>query len=262
VTDSQSTDVATSGAGGAQPQVRSAATLTRAVPSFAVILLADAAAAWAAVTGSWTALVVVVVCLVDGLADGIFAWVRARASFAAGTATDSRDDVLVREFLRTYLVVIGAAAIVAYMVLSGLLLKPGGERPEAPGAPFVTWQFWAVAAALVLMRAFVYWWDFVRGDEASVIPPEAVVSEPLRRLFLLQFGVLVGAVVVYWFFDSSVAGLAVILVAKAAADLVLALLERLRAARIKAAVSAGIRAERRPAGPKQRARRGGRKRRH
>ena len=90
------------------------------------------------------------------------------------------------------------------------------------------------------MRAFVYWWDFVRGGEASVIPPEAAVAEPLRRLFVLQFGVLAGALLVYWVLDSSVTGLAVLLVAKTAADVVLAVLERLRAARIKAAVAAGV----------------------
>ena len=65
----------------------SAGTLGRAAPSFAVLLIADAAAVWAAATGSWTALAVVVVCVIDGLADGIFAWRRARASFAAGSAT-------------------------------------------------------------------------------------------------------------------------------------------------------------------------------
>ncbi len=131
------------------PRVASAATLTRAVPSFAVLLVADVAAVWAAVGGSWTALVVVVVCVIDGLGDGIFAWLRARASFAAGSATDSRDQILVREFLRTYLVVIGVQAIVAYMVFGGLLLKPGGKAPLEPGAPFATWQFWAVVAGLV-----------------------------------------------------------------------------------------------------------------
>ena len=241
--------------------VPSGAALTRAVPSFTVILVADLAALWATLSGSWTALVVVMVCVIDGLADGLFAWLRARASFAAGSATDARDEVLVREFLRTYLVVIGAQAIVAYMVFSGLLLQPGGERPEEPGAAFVTWQFWAVIAALWAMRAAVYWWDFLRGGEASVIPPAAVVSEPLRRLFVLQFGVLAGALVVYWFFDSSVTGLAIILVAKTAADLVLAVLERLRAARIRAAVDAGVAPERRPEAQRQRAPRGGRKRR-
>ncbi len=87
----------------------------------------------------------------------------------------------------------------------------------------------------------MYWWDFVRGGEASVIPPEAAVAEPLRRLFVLQFGVLAGALIVYWFLDSSVAGLAVLLIAKTAADVVLAVLERLRTARIKAAVAAGVR---------------------
>ena len=117
-----------------------------------------------------------------------------------------------------------------------------------------------MVAGLVVMRAFVYWWDFARGGEASVIPPEAVVAEPLRRLFVLQFGVLAGALLVYWLFDSSVTGLAVLLIAKTAADLVLAVLERLRAARITAAVDAGVRPAPRPA-PRQRARRGGRKRR-
>ena len=111
------------------------------------------------------------------------------------------------------------------------------------------------------MRAAVYWWDFVRGGEASVIPPAAVVSEPLRRLFVLQFGVLAGALVVYWFFDSSVTGLAVLLIAKTAADLALAVLERLRAARITAAVDAGVRPASAAGAERQRARRGGRERR-
>ena len=238
----------------------SAATLGRAAPSFAVLIIADIAVVWAAVTGSWTPLVVVVACVIDGLADGIFAWRRARASFAAGSATDSRDEVLVREFLRTYLVVIGIQAVVAYMVFGGLLLKPGGEAPHEPGAAFVTWQYWAVVAGLVVMRGLVYWWDFVRGGEASVIPPEAAVAEPLRRLFVLQFGVLAGALLVYWAFDSSVTGLAILLGAKAAADVVLAVLERLRAARITAAVEAGVRPGPRQT-PRPRARRGGRKRR-
>ncbi len=243
------------------PQVASATTLGRAVPSFAVLLVADAAAVWATVSGSWAALAVVIVCVIDGLADGVFAWLRARASFAAGSATDRRDETLVREFLRTYLVVIGVQAIIAYMVFGGLLLKPGGEAPVNPGAPFATWQFWAVVAGLVVMRAAVYWWDFIRGGEASVIPPEAVVAEPLRRLFVLQFGVLAGALLVYWLLDSSVTGLAVLLVAKTAADVVLAVLERLRAARIRAAITAGIAPKGRSAGPRQRAPRGGRKRR-
>lgn len=242
------------------PRAASGVALTRAAPGIVVLLAADAAALWAAVAGSWTTLAVVVVCLADGLFDGAFAWLRARASFAAGSATDDRDDVLVREFLRTYLMIVGAQAVVAYLVFGGLLLKPGGVAPESPGAPFVTWQFWAVVSGLAVSRAFIWWWDSVRGGEASVVPPEAAVSEPFRRLFVLQFGALAGALLVYWAFHSSVAGLAVLLVAKTAADVVLAVLERLRAARITAAVEAGVRPEPRQT-PRRRSRRGGRKRR-
>ena len=242
-----------------QLSVPSAATLGRAAPGLVLLLLADAAVVWAAWAGEWSVLAVVIACVIDGLADGVFAWLRARASFAAGSATDERDQVLVREFIKTYVIVVGAQAIIAYMVFSGLLLKPGGEAPVRPGAPFITWQFWAVVAGLVVMRAAVYWWDFVRGGEAEVIPPEAAVSEPLRRLFILQFGVLAGALLVYWIFDSALTGLVVLLVAKTAADLVLAVLERLRAARITAAVAAGVMPRGVPA--RSRARRGGRKRR-
>lgn len=244
----------------ASPPVPSGATLARALPGFALLMLADLAAVWAAIAGSWSVLAVVVVCVVDGLSDGVFAWLRARASWAAGAADEPRDKVLVREFLRTYLVVMGAMVLVAYMVFGGALLKPGGEAPVDPGAAFTTWQFWAVVAGLVAMRGFLYLWDFVRGGEARFVPPAAVVSEPLRRLFVLQFGVLVGALIVYWFFDSAVAGLAVILLAKAAIDLVLALLERLRVVRIKAAVEAGIPAQGRPAERRAPAPRGGRRR--
>jgi hypothetical protein len=101
----------------------------------------------------------------------------------------------------------------------------------------------------------------VRGGEARVIPPEAVVAEPLRRLFVLQFGILAGGLVVFWFLDSSLTGLAVLLVAKAVADVALAVSERLRAARIAAAVAAGIAPRARVDAPATRARRGGRRRR-
>ena len=203
-----------------------------------MLLIADAAAVWAAVSGSWTALVVVVVCVIDGLADGIFAWRRARASFAAGSADGQpRRDARARvpaHLPRRH----RHAGVVAYMVFGGLLLKPGGEAPLRARRRLRHLavlgggrRAWSSCAALV------YWWDFVRGGEASVIPPEAVVAEPLRRLFVLQFGVLAGALLVYWAFDSSVTGLAILLVAKTAADVVLAVLERLRAARITAAVA-------------------------
>lgn len=245
--------------GGVPPSVSSAATLGRATPSFLLLLLADAAVVWAASTGEWSVLAVVIACTVDGLADGIFAWRRAKASFAAGSATDARDDVLVREFVKTYVIIVAGQAIVAYMVFSGLLLKPGGETPVELWAAFLTWQFWAVAAGFVVMRAVTYLWDFVRGGEAEVMPPEAAVWEPLRRLFILQFGVLAGALLVYWIFDSSITGLLVLLLVKTAADVVLALAERLRAARIAAAVGSGLA----PTGvaARSRAPRGGRKRR-
>jgi hypothetical protein len=242
--------------------VPSAATLGRAAPGFVFILFAGAAVVWAAAAGEWSVLAVVIACVIDGLADGVFAWLRARASFAAGSATDTRDQVLVREFIKTYLLVIGVQAVVAYMVFAGLLLKPGGKAPVEPGAPFTTWQFWAVVAGLVVMRAAVYLWDFVRGGEAEVIPPEAAVAEPLRRLFVLQFGILAGGLLVYWLLDSSLTGLVVLLVAKTAADLVLAVLERLRAARIRAAVAAGVQPRGSDlTGPQRRAPRGGRRRR-
>jgi hypothetical protein len=204
----------------------------------------------------------VIACVVDGLADGVFAWLRARASFAAGMATDTRDQALVREFIKTYLMVVGVQAVIAYMVFAGLLLKPGGKAPVHPAAPFATWQFWAVVAGLVVARAVVYLWDFVHGGEAQVIPPEAAVAEPLRRLFVLQFGILAGGLLVYWLFDSAVGGLVVLLAAKTAADLVLAVLERLRTARIAAAVAAGVAPRGSDlTGPQKRAPRGGRKRR-
>ena len=212
--------------------MRSGATLGRAAPSLILLMLADAAVVWAAWVGEWSVLAVVIACVADGVADGVFAWLRARASFAAGSATDTRDRMLVSEFIKTYLIVVGVQAVIAYMVFSGLLLKPGGKAPVEPGAAFVTWQFWAVVGGLVVARAFMYWWDFVHGGEAHVIPPEAVVAEPLRRLFVLQFGMLAGGLLVYWLFDSAVAGLVVLLLAKTAADLVLAVLDRLRAARI------------------------------
>ena len=143
-------------------------------------------------------------------------------------------------------------ALIAYMVFSGMLLKPGGKAPAEPGAAFATWQFWAVVAGLVVARAFMYWWDFVRGGEADVIPPEAAVAEPLRRLFVLQFGILAGGLLVYWVFHSALAGLIVLLLAKTAADLVLAVFERLRAARIRGGRGGRHRATRVPPSPGRR----------
>jgi hypothetical protein len=115
--------------------------------------------------------------------------------------------------------------------------------PEHPYNAFSTWQFWAVVAAFVVMRGLVYLWDFVLGDEAGFLPPAAVVGEPLRRLFLLQFGVMIVAFVIYWAFDSSTAALVVLVSLTVAGNLVLAVFERLRAARIRAAAAAGLTVE-------------------
>src|SRR5665648_952226 len=126
--------------------------------------------------------------------------------------------VLVSEFVRTYFVVVTAMALVLYMVFSGRLLKPGGGVPEGVFQPFTTWQFWGVVAGFVAVRWFTYWWDWVRGAEAAFMPPAGVVAAPLRRLFVLQFGVLVGGPIVYWPLRPSGAARVVLVVLTAAAD--------------------------------------------
>ena len=203
----------------------------------------------------------------DGAADGLTFWLRARRAQQQASDEAAKDKVLVSEFVRTYFVVIAAMALVLYMVFSGRLLKPGpgGTVPEGVYEPFGTWQLWAVIAGFVAVRWFCYWWDWVRGEEAVFMPPAGVVAAPLRRLFVLQFGVLVGGLVVYWPLQSSSAGLVVLVVLVAVAEVALAVLERLRTARVRAAYEAGQRmAPRAAAGPQDRAGkarpRGGRKR--
>ena len=72
------------------------------------------------------------------------------------------------------------------------------------------------------------------------MPPAGVVAAPLRRLFVLQFGVLVGGLIVYWPLHSSSAALIVLVLLVAAAEVGLAVLERLRTARIRVAAEAGM----------------------
>jgi hypothetical protein len=196
-------------------------------------------------------LAVVFVYVADGVADGLTFWLRARRAQGAVADEDAKDRVLVSEFVRTYFVVVAAMAIVLYMVFSGRLLKPGGGVPEGVLQPLATWQFWAVVASFVAVRWFCYWWDWVRGGEAEFMPPAGVVAAPLRRLFVLQFGVLVGGLIVYWPLASSGAALAVLILLITAAEVGLAVLERLRTARIRAAVEAGVKAE--PRDPPRRA---------
>ncbi len=234
-------------------------TLTRAAPGLVLIVAVCLLPLWGVLSLEWGVLAVVFAYVADGAADGLLAW--RRANLARGEAGQvGSDRVLVREFVRTYFTVVITMALITYMVFSGRLFKPGGVPPEHPYAAFASWQFWAVVAAFFVMRTFVYWWDFVRGDEAAFLPPAAVVGYPLRRLFVLQFGVVIIGFLIYWLLDSSTTALVVLVLLTACANLVLAVFERLRAARIAAATAAGMTVEdtrRKPAKPQPRA---GRKR--
>jgi len=217
-----------------------ATTLKRALPGIVLIALASLAPLWGVLAQDWSVLAVVFVYVADGVADGLTFWLRARRAQGAASDEDAKDRVLVSEFVRTYFVVVAAMAIVLYMVFSGRLLKPGGGVPVGVLQPLTTWQFWAVVAGFVAVRWFCYWWDWVRGAEEAFMPPAGVVAAPLRRLFVLQFGVLVGGLVVFWPLDSSSAALVVLVVLVAAAEVGLAVLERLRTARIRVAAEAGV----------------------
>ena len=219
--------------------------LKRALPSILLIAVASLAPLWGVLAQDWSVLAVAFAYVADGVADGLTYRLRARRAQGAASDEDAKDRVLVSEFVRTYFVVVAAMGLVLYMVFSGRLLRPAGGVPEGVFQPFATWQFWAVAAGFVAVRWFTYWWDWVRGEEAAFMPPAGVVAAPLRRLFVLQFGVLVGGLIVYWPLGSSGAALVVLVLLVAAAEVALAVFERLRTARIRAAVEAGVRAERR-----------------
>jgi len=224
----------------ALPAPPAGTTLKRALPGLVLIALVSLAPLWGVLAQDWSVLAVVFVYVADGVADGLTFWLRARRAQGATSDEEAKDRVLVSEFVRTYFVVVAAMALVLYMVFSGRLLKPGGVAPEGVFQAFATWQFWAVVAGFVAIRWFIYWWDWVRGGEAAFMPPAGVVAAPLRRLFVLQFGVLVGGLIVYWPLGSSAAALVVLVVLVAAAEVALAVLERLRTARIRAAVEAGM----------------------
>ena len=239
-------------AGGAVPAPPAATTLMRAAPGILLVALVSLAPLWGVLAQDWSVLAVAFVYVADGVADGLTFWLRARRAQGAISDESAKDRVLVSEFVRTYFVVVAAMALVLYMVFSGRLLKPGGGVPEGVYQPFATWQFWAVVASFVAVRWFIYWWDWVRGGEAAFMPPAGVVAAPLRRLFVLQFGVLVGGLIVFWPLRSSATALVVLVLLVAAAEVALAVLERLRTARVRAAFEAGVRAEprgERPGGP-------------
>ena len=229
----------------ATPAPPAGTTLERALPGILLIAVASLAPLWGVLAQDWSVLAVGFAYVADGVADGLTLWLRARRAQGAASDEDAKDRVLVSEFVRTYFVVVAAMGLVLYMAFSGRLLKPGGGVPEGVFQPFATWQLWAVVAGFVAVRWFTYWWDWVRGEEAAFMPPAGVVAAPLRRLFVLQFGVLVGGLIVCWPLGSSGAALVVLVIVVAAAEVALAVLERLRTARIRAAVEAGVRAERR-----------------
>jgi len=232
--------------------------LVRGLPGLVLVAVVSLAPLWGVLSLGWSVLAVAFVFVADGAADGVFVWRRAKEARGGGRADDS---VLVSEFVKTYFVVIAAMIMILYMVFGGRLLKPGGEAPAGVFDPITQWQFWALVAAFVAVRAATYGLDWVRGGEAAFMPPAAVVAVPLRRLFLLQFLVLAGGLVVFWPLRSSTTALAVLVAVVAAAQVALYVYDRLRAGRIRAAVAAGAVVTRAPVAVARAAPRGGRKRR-
>jgi hypothetical protein len=226
----------------APPAPPAGPTLARALPGIVLVAFASLAPLWGVLAQDWSVLAVAFVYVADGVADGLTFWLRARRAQAAAADEAAEDRILVGEFVRTYFVVVAAMALVLYMVFGGRLLKPGGGVPQGVFQAFATWQFWAVVAGFAAVRWFVYWWDWVRGREAAFMPPAGVVAAPLRRLFVLQVGVLVGGLIVYWPLDSSTTALVVLVLMVTAAEVLLAVLERLRTARVRAGAEPGVEA--------------------
>lgn len=221
------------GPAGAAETGRQGRALLRALPALALLAAADLSVVWGVLALGWGVLAVALVYAVGVAADGAFSRARARRARGGAAADAAGDRALVSEFFKTHLTIVVASALVAAMVFGGRLYRPEGAPADAY-APLATWQFWALAAALVGAEAFAHWCGFVRGGEAAFLPPEALVKEPLRRLFVLQGTVLILGFVVYWR-GSTAAGLVALVVVKTAADVVLVMLERLRVARIRLA---------------------------
>jgi hypothetical protein len=252
-------------AGGAQAQARAVApgahpgaALLRGLPGIVLVAAVCLAPLWGVLSLGWSVLAVAFLFVADGAADGFFVWRRAKEARGGDRAGDR---VLVSEFVKTYFVVVAAMLMIVYMAFSGRLLKPGGEAPADVYGAFAQWQFWVLLAAFFAARAVAYWWDWVRGGEAAFVPPAAVVAVPLRRLFVLQAVVLAGGLLVYWPLRSSTTGLAVLVAVVAAAQVALAVYDRVRAERIRAAVVAGETVIRAPVATAKPAPRGGRRRR-
>jgi len=243
------------GASQRQPVVPPPAlTLVRAAPLLTVLGLAGLAPLWGVLDMDWSVLAVVISSVLQTAAAGFLAWAHARN--ATGPTTRPKDDVLVKEFFKTYVTIIVAATLIASMVFGGRLLRPGGATQERVYDAFSTWQYWAVVAVLVGAEVLVFLLDRWRGVEQD-LPPETFVAEPLKRLIFMQLGVFVLGLVVYWR-GSSRTGLIILVLVATAAVVALAATARLREARIRAALEAG--AELKQARPAKTRPRAGRKR--
>ena len=229
-------------------------TITRSLPSLVVLGAASLVPLWGIYQLGWSVLAVVLAYVVQTAAAGFLAYLRAKR--AARRSSRPKDDVLVSEFFKTHVTVVLAAALIASMVFGGRLIKPGGGAPQDVYAAFMSWQYWAVVALLVASEVVVFLLDRARGVESD-LPPETFVSEPMRRLFVLQGAVFVLGLLVYWR-GSSQAGMAAIVIAETAGVVLMAAVARLREARIRAALDAG--AEVRQARPVKTRPRAGRKR--
>jgi hypothetical protein len=241
----------------AEPRARSPlVTLGRDLPALAAVVAADLVVLWGVLELGWSLLATVMAFILQTLAAGFIAYYRARRSHGAGSRDD--DPVMVREFFKTYLAVAVASGLIVTMAFGGRLWRPAGWSAEGLYDAFSTWQFYAVVGVLVAAELFVLLVTFIARHEGSFLPPEAAVSEPLRRLFALQAVLLFFGFVVYWR-GSPEWGLVTLVVLKAAVDLLLLAFDRLRVARIQAAVEAG-QTLREPKDDARRAPRGGRRR--
>ena len=231
-------------AGGAVPAPPAGTTLIRAAPGILLIALVSLAPLWGVLAQGWSVLAVVFVYVADGIADGLTFWLRARRAQGAASDEDAKDRVLVSEFVRTYFVVVGAMALVLYMVFGGRLLKPGGGVPEGVFRPFTTWQFWAVVAGFVAVRWFTLLVGLgarrgggVHAAGRASCPRRCAASSCCSSACSSVGSSSTGRC------SSSPAALVVLVLVVAAAEVALAVLERLRTARVRAAVEAGVRAE-------------------
>ena len=234
-----------------QPTVRSPLlTITQSLPSLVVLGAASLVPLWGVYKLDWSVMAIVLAYVAQTAAAGFLAYRRAKR--ATGPSSRPKDDVLVSEFFKTYVTVVLAAALISSMVFGGRLIKPGGAAPRDVYAAFVTWQYWAVVALLVVSEIVVFLLDRARSAGRD-LPPETFVSEPLRRLFVLQGAVFALGLLVYWR-GSSQTGMAAIVMAETAGVVLMAAMARLREARIIAALDAGAEvAQARPAKARPRA---------